>query len=282
LIDLLKPVITVVIFRQFIIFFNRIGVYIKKSKNKFKRVVFGYTYILVIVHNTRSNINFRSENKFIMEKIKVLAADDHQIVLDGLSSIIKSHPEFDLIASVNNGKQALDIIENIKIDVVLLDIDMPVMNGIETTKLIKSKKLEVKILILSMHHEKNLIKNLIHCGIDGYILKNTDKNELILAIKTVYNGEKYFDNDVKASLANSHNITKNNLSKDDGFCDLTTREMEILRLIAEGNSNKQIGEMIHISHRTVDTHRTNIMKKIDVNNIAGIIRYALQKGIVSS
>ena len=216
-----------------------------------------------------------------MKRIKVVIADDHQIVLDGLKAIINDQEEFELIADVSNGKLALEIVENIDIDVVMLDIDMPVMNGIEDTKLIKSVKPEVKILILSMHHEKNLIKNLIKCGVDGYILKNTDKNELIKAINTIHNGDKYFDEDVKASLDNNDHLEKSKFLKEDGLCELTTREIEILKLIAEGNSNKQIGDKIYISHRTVDTHRTNIMKKLGVNNIAGIIRFAIHKGIVS-
>ena len=216
-----------------------------------------------------------------MNKIKVVIADDHQIVLDGLKAIINDNEEFELIADVSNGKLALEIVENIDVDVVMLDIDMPVMNGIEATKLIKSFKPDVKILILSMHHEKNLIKNLIKCGVDGYILKNTDKNELIGANKAVYNGEKYFDEDVKASLVNNDHLEKSKFLKENGLCELTTREIEILKLIAEGNSNKQIGDKIYISHRTVDTHRTNIMKKLGVNNIAGIIRFAIHKGIVN-
>ncbi len=216
-----------------------------------------------------------------MDKIKILIADDHQIVLDGLRAIIKDHNEFELIADVLDGKQAFDIVKNLEIDVVLLDVDMPVMNGIEATKLIKNEKPEIKILILSMHHEKNLIKNLIHCGADGYILKNSDKDELIKAINTIHAGKQYFDDDVIASLKNDDKIKKSKFSINDGFCNLTIREIEILKLIAEGLSNKQIGEKIYISHRTVDTHRTNIMKKIGVGNIAGVIRFAMQRGIVN-
>ena len=112
------------------------------------------------------------------------------------------------------------------------------------------------------------------------MLKNASTEVLIDAICTVHSGEKYFDEDVKASLSNEDRIENSKLIKKDGLCELTTREIEILKLIAEGNSNKQIGDKINISHRTVDTHRTNIMKKIGVNNIAGIIRFAMQRGII--
>ena len=162
-----------------------------------------------------------------------------------------------------------------------MDIDMPVLNGIEATKLIKEKFPHVKVIILSMHNESGLIKTLLKTGADGYVLKNADRSELLEAIKMVSGGKSYFSADVTRSLAVGDENPGSGFHKENKVADLTTREIEILKLIAEGYSNKEIGDKLFISHRTVDTHRTNLMKKLDVNNVAGIIRFAISNGFIS-
>lgn len=214
----------------------------------------------------------------MINKIKVLLVDDHQLILDGLRSLMKNSAEIVVTGESNNGRDALHLLGILNVDVVLMDIDMPVMNGIEALKEIKRVKPGVKVIILSMHDESGMIKNLMAIGADGYILKSTSQDELIRAIKKVAEGEKYFSTEVTLALLNN---TQNTLQKSTLHGEiLTLRELEILKLIAEGFSNKEIGTRLFISHRTVDTHRTNLMKKLNTGNIAGLISYAIKSGLI--
>lgn len=208
-----------------------------------------------------------------MNRIKVLLVDDHQIIIDGLKSLLKNSDEIIVTAEANNGREALRILDILEIDVVLMDIDMPVMNGIDTLKEISKRGSKVKVIILSMHNEAGMIKSLIEIGAKGYLLKSCTQDELIAAVRKVASGQSYFSTEVTLSLLNpAQNNQQNEV--------LTERETEIIKLIAEGFSNKEIGNQLFISHRTVDTHRTNLMKKLDVGNIAGLISYAIRNGIV--
>jgi DNA-binding NarL/FixJ family response regulator len=216
-----------------------------------------------------------------MKTIKVLITDDHQIIIDGLKSLLNDVNGIQIVGEALNGADALQTLDLLSADLVLMDIDMPVMNGMEATRLIKKKYPKIKVIILSMHNEGSLVKKLIASGADGYILKNSDREELIAAILKVSEGQKYFSPDVTLSLAEVSSHHNSGQEKESYIHDLTDREIEILKLIAEGYSNKEIGEKLFISHRTVDTHRTNLMKKIGVNNIAGLIRYAIKRGFVN-
>ncbi|MBU3927126.1 MAG: response regulator transcription factor [Bacteroidetes bacterium] len=212
------------------------------------------------------------------EEIKVLLVDDHQIIIDGLQSLIENAEGIRVISQANNGREALEILKILDVDVVLMDIDMPVMNGLDAAKIIHENYEATKVIILSMHGEKALVKELLKMGVDGYLLKNASKDELLNAIKIVAAGDRYFSSDVTVSLlnnepANSKTLTKSGLK-------LTVREIEILKLIAEGFTNKEIGEQLFISHRTVDTHRTNLMKKLNINNVAGLISFAIKNDII--
>lgn len=205
---------------------------------------------------------------------RILVCDDHQLVLDGLKSLINGQDDIDVVSTANNGREALRQLEILKVDLILMDIDMPEMNGIEATKILKKDYPEIKIIILTMHDEKSIIQLLMDIGADGYILKNATQEELLQGIKQVQQGKKHFSPDVTIALLRS--------DKDVASInhDLTERELEILKLIAEGFSNKEIGDKLFISHRTVDTHRTNLMKKLEINNIAGLIRYAIKHSLV--
>lgn len=215
-----------------------------------------------------------------MSVLKLLIVDDHQLILDGLTTFIKDEPSFKLIAACTNGQQAIDVIQTVGIDLILMDIDMPVMNGLDATQRIKKINPEIKIIILTMHDEKSLVKKFMEIGADGYTLKNSDKNLLISIIKKVASGENHFpaellkekESDIKKIIDTpSDAILKSQL---------TDREIEILSMIAQGYSNKEIGDKLFISHRTVDTHRTNLMKKLEVNNIAGLIKKSYELKII--
>lgn len=209
------------------------------------------------------------------EVIKVLVVDDHRIVLDGLCALLDGAEGFRCIGTAENGKEALDRLKLMQADVVLMDLDMPLMDGMEATTRIKRTMPDVKVLSLTQHNERAMVQRLMDCGSDGYVLKNIDRDELLGAIRKVYSGKRYFSEEVTRKLAEREVVT----AASGAPAEITDRETEILRLICEGLSSKQIGEKLFISPRTVDTHRTNIMAKLDIHNVAGLIRFAYQNGI---
>ncbi|MCE1199299.1 MAG: response regulator transcription factor [Marinilabiliales bacterium] len=211
-----------------------------------------------------------------MREIHLLLVDDHQIILDGLKSLLSNQEDIQVLAEANDGREALRLLGLLQIDVVLMDIDMPVLNGIDTLKEIRKLYKEAKVIILSMHNEAGMIKSLMDLGASGYLLKSCSQHELTEAIRWVSQGNRYFSSDVTLSLLK----TSSEPSGESRTEMLTERETEILKLIAGGFSNREIGDKLFISHRTVDTHRTNLMKKIQVNNIAGLISYAIRYGLV--
>ncbi len=220
-----------------------------------------------------------------MSVCRIIITDDHQLILDGLRSIIAGESDLQLLAEANNGQQALSLCESLQPDLVLMDIDMPVMNGLEATTQIKKKFPSVRVMVLTMHDEAALVKRIMEIGADGYMLKNADQEELLSAIRKVAGGEKHYSEKVLNALKEGKTDSSQfSLRPTDAvlLSTLTEREVEILRLLAEGLSNKEIGDKIFISHRTVDTHRTNLMKKLDVHNVAGLIRFAIRNGLISN
>lgn len=220
-----------------------------------------------------------------MSVCRIIITDDHQLILDGLRSIIAGESDLQLLAEANNGQQALFLCESLQPDLVLMDIDMPVMNGLEATTQIKKKFPSVRVMVLTMHDEAALVKRIMEIGADGYMLKNADQEELLSAIRKVAGGEKHYSEKVLNALKEGKTDSSQfSLRPTDAvlLSTLTEREVEILRLLAEGLSNKEIGDKIFISHRTVDTHRTNLMKKLDVHNVAGLIRFAIRNGLISN
>lgn len=209
--------------------------------------------------------------------IRVIITDDHQMVLDGLKSILETAEGIKVIGLASNGRELLRLLDILETDIVLMDIDMPVMNGIDAMLEIKRLQKPVKVIILSMHEEKTLVKKMTDLGAKGFLFKNSDKEELLAAIKRVYIGGQYFSSALTYNLLGNSQLES---SQTPSPFTLTEREIEILKLIASGLSNKEIGDQLFISHRTVDTHRTNLMKKLEINNIAGLIRFAIKNGYV--
>lgn len=212
--------------------------------------------------------------------IRILIADDHPLMAEGIKNTFSDSVDIKVVTVVTNGKEVLDFVKDIPIDVVLLDIDMPVMNGIDCAKELLMRYPKIKIAMLSMHQEKSLISSLIEAGVKGYMLKTIPKAELIQAIKTINSGGDYFNAEVAKALMMKERVDTTVVQHDHKSM-LSERELEIVTQLVDGLTNIQIGDKLHISPRTVDTHRTNIMKKIGVNNVAGIIRYAFQNNIVS-
>ncbi len=211
--------------------------------------------------------------------INLILADDHHLIIDGITRLLEDEVDISIVATCSNGKEVLEILPKISIDILLLDLDMPIMNGLQCAEAVKQKYPEVKIAILTMHQEKALIQKFIEFGVVGYFLKTIQKDELIHAIKTIARGGDYFPSEVTKALLQKQSITPD-VTQSPLLNELTKREIEIICLVAHGFSNNEIGGKLFISPRTVDTHRTNIMRKLDLHNVAEIVRFAFQNKLI--
>ena len=211
--------------------------------------------------------------------IKIIISDDHQLFIDGIKSILKSIRNMEIIGEVNNGNLLLELLEQQQCDVILMDINMPEMNGIDATKLIKSKFPEIRILMLTMYSSRDYIEKLLRVGADGYILKNTGKEELQEAIETVYKGESFFSKEVTERIMEGLQ-KKKTAEKNAYVVEITEREIDVLKLIVQEFTTTEIAEKLFISTHTVETHRKNLISKLNVRNIAGLVKYAMQHGLV--
>lgn len=213
-----------------------------------------------------------------MNRIKIILADDHQLILDGMRTMLQGIPEFLIVAEVRNGQEVLEAARKMEFDLILMDIEMPGCNGIEATRMLLEEQPEAKVLALTMFNEKGIIVKVMEAGAKGYVLKNAHFQELVEAIKKVASGQNFISSDVIATLMERDSVRVESSQAESETGSLTKRELEILKLIAQGFSNKEIGEKLFISHRTVDTHRTHLLDKLQVKNIAGLIRFAMKNG----
>ena len=213
------------------------------------------------------------------ETIKILLADDHELILDGLKLILSQDERFEVVGEANDGEEVMRKIKFVsELDIVVLDINMPGKDGIQLTREIKSTYPEIKVLILSMYNRKEFVKNLVDAGIDGYILKNSGKVELIKALETLADGDPYYGEEITKTIMKSYQ--KRKVFDNPIDVELSEREKEIVALIANEMTTVEIAEKLFISTFTVDTHRKNILSKLDVKNVAGIMKFALQTGII--
>lgn len=212
--------------------------------------------------------------------IQILIADDHEVFRDGIASIIEDIADIEVIAQAENGRVVLDILQSKQPDVILMDISMGDAGGIDTTILLKKKFPKIQVLVLSMHEETDYIIKMIDAGASGYLLKDAGSEEVIQAIRAVANGSTYYSQQVSAALIQHMTASKNKpIKKIDA--PLTKREIEILKLIVEENTNAEIAALLYISIRTVDTHKRNLIEKLGVKNTVGLVKYAFKKGIVA-
>lgn len=212
-----------------------------------------------------------------MEKIKIIIADDHTMFLQGVVSLLENEENISVLGKASNGKAVLKILETAIPDIILLDISMPEMDGIEVTKFVKQKFPSIKILIVSTHSNTQMIARLIRMGVNGYLLKNAEKEELLLAINTIQKGESYFSEEVtQRNEENNVKIKSETLQ----ITELSFREKEILILIAQEFTGNEIAEKTNISLNTVNTHRRNLLSKINVKNTAGLVKYAIEYGLL--
>lgn len=214
-------------------------------------------------------------------QIRIFIVDDHQLFIDGLKSLFATEEQFVVVGCANNGKEALQFLETTPVDVVLVDIEMPLMNGFDTASYIIKKHPSIKIIALTTHDEKSIIRKMIEVGASGYLLKNIDKSTLLEAINTVLDGRLYFSSEITVSLNSMTDpVEKLTANRDPALDQLSAREVEILVQIANGKSNTKIAEELFLSPKTIDTHRTNIMQKLNINNVVGLVRFALKNGLV--
>lgn len=215
-----------------------------------------------------------------MEAIKILIVDDHQMMIDGLKKCINPIRDLKVTGELLNGDSVIDHLNENPTDVVLLDISMPGKNGLEVAKEIKKRNSDQRVIMLTMHDDLRQINEAIRIGVDGYVLKNTGVEELEKAIKRVHDGQKYFTEDVTLKVIEDISSKSSKVSKvRSGPVKLTRREKQILDLILEEFTSPEIGQKLNISLATVETHRKNLMKKADVRNTAGLVKWALKSNI---
>jgi len=210
-------------------------------------------------------------------KISLIVVDDHDMVRQGLESALKFFDSLEIIASLKNGFLALEKLKEVKPDVILLDIIMPKMNGLETAEEIKRHYPDVKTIVLSMDITSEYIKKAMEAKVDGYIPKNADIEILVNAIKSVYEGQTYYDQEVKEFVFKQ--FKNEDQEEIPNIENISEREIQVLKLIAEGYSNKEIGEKLFISHKTVEAHRGNILRKLKLNSNAELIKFALARNL---
>jgi DNA-binding NarL/FixJ family response regulator len=217
-----------------------------------------------------------------MQKITVLLADDHTVVRQGLRALLVAEGDIEIVGEADNGRQAVQLAKKLLPDVIVMDIAMPVLNGLEATRQITRTIPQAKVLVLSSYSDDEYVQQLTEAGAAGYLVKQTAANELLKAIREAYKGNAYFSPAIAKRLRDQcrQAFTGQTVRKRTDY--LTTREAEVLQLIAEGRANKQIAAELCISIKTVEKHRQQVMNKLGIHDVAGLTRHAIAKGIIES
>ena len=213
-------------------------------------------------------------------KIHILLVDDHTILRAGLKMMLNAQPDMDVVGEAHEGRQAIQEVQRLRPDIVLMDITMPDMNGIEATRQIKKILPDVKVLVLTMHENDEYVFQALRAGAAGYILKEAADTDLISALRVVQNGNFYLSPTAQSVMVGDYLQRVHAGEEKDSYSSLTEREREILKLVAEGYTNNQMAERLVISPKTVDTHRTHIMDKLNLHSRAELVKYAMRRGIL--
>ncbi|MFN3874501.1 MAG: response regulator [Flavobacteriales bacterium] len=211
-----------------------------------------------------------------MNNTRIILCDDHRIITDGLRRLLEGAPGVECVGAADDGPEALELLRHMKADVLITDLDMPQMDGATLTERAKALWPSLRVLVLSMHDEPALVRRALEAGADGYLVKTAGRDELLLAIGAVMEGRKHFGSGVMEGFLRDGT---GQAARSELLQGLTEREVEVLAALAEGLSNKEVGARLHISPRTADTHRTNLMRKLGVHNVAGLVRIAIRAGL---
>lgn len=214
-------------------------------------------------------------------KTRVVLADDHKLMRTGLRLIVDQHPEFTVVGEADDGREAVALTETLRPDVVVMDIGMPRLNGIEAASQITTAHPEIAVVMLSMHSDEGYVLRALKAGARGYLLKDSAEADLSRAITAVIEGKSFFSPAVSKVLLEDYMRKLSRSGAEDSFDPLSPREREILQLVAEGNSSKEVAALLNLSIHTVETHRSNIMQKLGLRGMPELILYAVRKGLIS-
>ena len=215
-------------------------------------------------------------------RVRIVLADDHTILREGLRALLSADPKFEIVAEAEDGRQAVRCVEKLGPDLLLMDLSMPRMSGIDAISEIKKRYPETKIIALTVHKTEEYLLTTLQAGAEGYVLKDATHDELVMAIHNVMAGKPYLSPGISEKIIEGYLEGKEGSRSLSSWQKLSQREREVLKLIAEGYKNKEIAEELCISLKTVEKHRANLMKKLDLHNAAGLTVYAVEKGLVSS
>jgi len=214
-------------------------------------------------------------------KIGVLLVDDHTLVRKGLRSLLEGEEGMEVLGEAQDGREAIQKVEELHPDVVLMDIAMPVLNGLEATRQIKKRFPEVRVVALTMHAAEEYIFRILRAGASGYVVKQAAPAELVSAIEVVYRGDSFLSPSISSKVVEEYIRQAELMAEADGYDRLTGRERQVLQLIAEGHPNREIAELLHISATTVASHRAHLMEKLGIHSTAGLTQYAVRRGLVT-
>jgi len=215
----------------------------------------------------------------VNNKIRILICDDHTLFVEGVKAMLRSETSLEIVGEARDGRRVVDLVKQLKPDVVLMDVSMPDMNGFDATRRVHEFDEKVKVLMLTMHDEEELVARCLEAGAAGYIMKDAPASQLLYAIETVHKGERYLSPNVLKKVVDGY--VKNSNRPQTSYDRLTAREREILKLLAEGLTVKEIAVRLNLSVKTVEVHKHNLMKKIDVHDKAELIKYAIQKKLIA-
>lgn len=215
------------------------------------------------------------------KKQKVVIAEDHAILRDGLKSLLTSNMNFEIVGEAEDGREAIKCVERLKPELIIIDLSMPRMNGMEAIREIKRISRDIKVVVLTVHKDEEYILATFKAGADGYVLKDSSYDELKLAINSVLKGKRYVSPGISEKVLEGYLEGRERLKPKSSWETLTPREREILKLIAEGYKNREIAEELCISVKTVEKHRSNLMEKLDLHNVQALTTFAIEKGLVS-
>ena len=214
-----------------------------------------------------------------MAPVRILIADDHKIVRDGLRALLEREPDFRVVGEASNGREAVEVARELVPDVLITDLVMPVLNGIDATRQIVAEQPQVRVMTLSMHSDRRFVTDMLQAGAVAYLRKESAFEELAEAIRAVMSGEVFLGRGITGVVVEGYKSLIGEEAEGSGV--LSAREREVLQLLAEGNRTNEIATLLHLSAKTVESHRTNIMKKLDLHSIAELTKFAVREGLTS-